>query len=211
MKISKFVSLVLVASVALGLVAPQQARASVIDLNCMGDAMHPCGMAAVTAGQTTFDPVNPFSVTQADGIFEGLAGNATLKQIIWTDSGAKAKLVGGPIMDAWVTSLGDVSASFDLNRLTFAEAKPDSIKIEGMGKVTVERPKPGGGFQTIVETATVETEFGEGAGQPFTYTLIEFHINTIPDGGSALGLLTIGLVAVEGLRRKIGTRQNRYT
>jgi len=209
MKISKFVSLVLVASVALGLVAPQQARASVIDLNCMGDAMHPCGMAAVTAGQTTFDPVNPFSVTQADGIFEGLAGNATLKQIIWTDSGAKAKLVGGAIMDAWVASLGGVSASFDLNRLTFAEATDTKITIEGMGKVTVERPKS---KKPIVQTAKFETEFGIGAeGKPFTYKTIEFHITTIPDGGSALGLLTIGLVAVEGLRRKIGTRQNRYT
>src|SRR5438477_507130 len=46
-------------------------------------------------------------------------------------------------------------------------------------------------------------------GQDFTYNLTVV-TTSLPEGGSGLGLLAIGLVAVEGLRRKITTRQNRY-
>jgi hypothetical protein len=54
----------------------------------------------------------------------------------------------------------------------------------------------------------------QGTGQDFTYNnLTVVTTAVIPEGGSGLGLLAIGLVglvAVEGLRRKIATRQNRY-
>src|SRR5438094_96131 len=49
----------------------------------------------------------------------------------------------------------------------------------------------------------------QGTGQDFTYNLTVV-TTSLPEGGSGLGLLAIGLVAVEGLRRKITTRQNRY-
>jgi hypothetical protein len=49
----------------------------------------------------------------------------------------------------------------------------------------------------------------QGTGQDFTYNLTVV-TTAVPESGSGLGLLAIGLVAVEGLRRKIATRQNRY-
>src|SRR5947208_479904 len=49
----------------------------------------------------------------------------------------------------------------------------------------------------------------QGTGQDFTYNLTVV-TTAVPEVGSTLGLLAIGLVAVERLRRKIATRQNRY-
>jgi hypothetical protein len=95
MKISKFVWSVLVAFVAVGLVAPQQAEGFTSEADMDG---------TWRATETTFTPTSPFmaSLGGATGIFAPLNDvPATFKSITWTGSGDDAVLVGGPISGLW--------------------------------------------------------------------------------------------------------------
>ena len=128
MKISKLVGAVLVALVAVGLVAPQQAEASSINMD---------GMGAITSsgGETTFAS-SAFFVTDSHGPFAPLFGAfATFKPITWTGTGSSAHLVGGPIIGEWVAVGGGTSAQFDFTSLTFAMATAHDLSIIGKGTV----------------------------------------------------------------------------
>jgi hypothetical protein len=205
MKISKFVGSVLVALVAVGLVARQQAEASFINMDGIGVSAPPSG------GETTFapHPQGTFVVTSVFGPFGPLFGaEATFKPITWTGSGSSAVLVGGPIIGAWVAFNSDGQAQFDLTSLTFAEATPNDLTLTAKGTVFVT------GLTTLPPTPATLTIFTESSFVDFEYNVSALTETTpTPDGGSTLGLLAVGLVglvAVEGLRRKIATRQNRY-
>jgi hypothetical protein len=194
MKIPKFVWSVFVAFVAVGLVAPQQAEASLINMDGMG-------VITSSGGETTFAPFGgAFVVTQSDGPFGPLFGAfATFKPITWTGTASSAVLVGGPIIEEWVAGNSSGQAQFDLQSLTFAMATAHDLSIIGKGTVFVT------GSTTLLPTgATFDIE-SHGSFIDFSYNVSALTVTT-PDGGSTLGLLAVGLVAIEGLRRKIATR-----
>ena len=156
-----------------------------------------------------FSPQGNFTVTIADGAFFGLE-NATahVKPFTWTVSGSSVVL-GAPIIEEWVAFNSSGQAQFDLKRLTSVTLTSGTefinLTIEGKGTVSAVTDST-----TLPSTpATIVFDFA---------SLIDDGVNfegpirteATPDSGSALGLLVVALVAVEGLRRKLADRQNRY-
>jgi hypothetical protein len=230
MKISKFLWSVLVAFAAVALIAPQQVEAIVIDGRINGQIVF-TGSGTITESNAInsnainsnaineldfngqISPHGPLSVTSATGDFiptVGSQANFNLP-IRWTGSGSSVNLldvrpgVGGP---GWgILIVGDGFATgtfFSLKSVTFDE---DSLTLIGRGTTQLISGDP------LVQKDSAARIVIQGTGQDFTYNLTVVTTAVTPEGGSGLGLLAIGLVglvAVEGLRRKIATRQNRY-
>ena len=226
MKISKFVWSVLVAFATVALIAPQQVEAIIVDGRVNGQ-IQLTGSGTITESNGInsngiheldfngqFFPHGPLSVTSATGDFIPIVGSqATFNLAIrWTGSGSSVTLldvlpgVGGP---AWLVPIAGANGFatgtfFSLKSVTFDE---DSLTLIGMGTTQLISGDP------LVQKDSAARIVIQGTGQDFTYNLTVVTTAVTPEGGSGLGLLAIGLVglvAVEGLRRKIATRQNRY-
>ena len=231
MKISKFLWSVLVVFAAVALIAPQQVEAIVIDGRINGQIVF-TGSGTITESNGInsnginsngineldfngqFFPHGPLFVTSATGDFipaVGSQANFNLP-IRWTGSGSSVNLldvlpgVGGPHWD--IPIIGDGSATGTLFSLTSVTFNEDSLTLIGRGTTQLISGDP------LVLKHSAARIVIQGTGQDFTYNnLTVVTTAVIPEGGSGLGLLAIGLVglvAVEGLRRKIATRQNRY-
>ena len=227
MKISKFVWSVLVAFATVALIAPQQVEAIIIDGRAQGKT-ELMGSGTVTGINSTginstgineldflgeFSPHGPLSVTNATGDFiptVGSQANFNLP-IRWTGSGSSVTLldvspgVGGPAWRILIPGANGFATGtfFSLKSVTFDE---DSLTLIGMGTTQLTSGDP------PVQKDSAARIVIQGTGQDFTYNLTVV-TTAVPEVGSTLGLLAIGLVglvAVEGLRRKIATRQNRY-
>src|SRR6266516_33141 len=235
MKISKFVWSVLVAFATVALIAPQQVEAIIVDGRVSGQTTFTgSGTITESSGISSsgisssginsngtneldfngqFFPHGPLSVTSAIGDFIPIMGSqANFNLAIrWTGSGSSVTLldvlpgVGGPAWDTPIAGANGFATGtfFSLNSVTFDE---DSLTMIGMGRTQVVSGDP------LVLKHSAARIVIQGTGQDFTYNLTVV-TTAVPEGGSGLGLLAIGLVglvAVEGLRRKIATRQNRY-
>jgi hypothetical protein len=227
MKISKFLWSVLVVSATVALIAPQQVEAIIVDGRIKGQ-IELTGSGTITEGngvnsngidvnsnginELDFNgqnfPHGPLSVTNATGDFIPFVGSlANFNLAIrWTGSGSSVTLldvlpgVGGP---AWLVPIAGANGFatgtfFGLKSVTFDE---DSLTLIGMGTTQTTSGDP------LVQKNSAARIVIQGTGQDFTYNLTVV-TTAVPEGGSGLGLLAIGLVAVEGLRRKIATRQN---
>ncbi len=230
MKISKFVWSVLVAFATVALIAPQQVEAIIVDGRVSGQTTFTgSGTITESSGISSsginsngtneldfngqFFPHGPLSVTSATGDFIPIMGSqANFNLAIrWTGSGSSVTLldvlpgVGGP---AWLVPIAGANGFatgtfFSLKSVTFDE---DSLTLIGMGTTQIISGDP------LVQKDSAARIVIQGTGQDFTYNLTVV-TTAVPEVGSTLGLLAIGLVglvAVEGLRRKIATRQNRY-
>ncbi len=238
MKISKFLWSVLVVFATVALIAPQQVEAIVVDGRVNGQIAF-TGSGTITGTITESNGINsnginsnginelefngqnfphgPLSVTSATGDFIPIVGSQANFDlpIRWTGSGSSVTLldvlpgVGGP---AWRILTADGNATgtlFSLKSVTFDE---DSLTLIGMGTTQIISSDPSVGDPLVLKHSAARIVI-QGTGQDFTYNLTVVTTAVIPEGGSGLGLLAIGLVglgAVEGLRRKIATRQNRY-
>jgi hypothetical protein len=235
MKISKFVWSVLVAFATVALIAPQQVEAIIIDGRINGQIVftgsgtitesNPITSNGITSNGINSNGINeldfngqnfphgPLSVTNATGDFIPIVGsqaNFNLP-IRWTGSGSSVNLldvlpgVGGPAWGILIAGDGFATGSFfSLKSVTFDE---DSLTLIGRGTTQLISGDP------LVLKDSAARIVIQGTGQDFTYNLTVVTTAVTPEGGSGLGLLAIGLVglvAVEGLRRKIATRQNRY-
>jgi hypothetical protein len=229
MKISKFVWSVLVAFATVALIAPQQVEAIVIDGRINGQIVF-TGSGTITESNGInsnainsnaineldfngqISPHGPLSVTSATGDFiptVGSQANFNLP-IRWTGSGSSVNLldvlpgVGGPAWNILIAGDGFATGTlFSLKSVTFDE---DSLTLIGRGTTQMISGDP------LVLKDSAARIVIQGTGQDFTYNLTVV-TTAVPEDGSGLGLLAIGLVglvAVEGLRRKIATRQNRY-
>jgi len=226
MKISKFLWSVLVLLAGVALIAPQQVEAIIIDGRAKGQIgftgsgtiTHDSGInsnginGGTVVNELEFNgpqfPHGPLSVNNATGDFIPLLGSLAIFNLTvqWTGSGSSVKLLD---ISAWnspiVGANGFATATlFSLKSATF---DADSLTLIGMGTTQVTSGNP------LVQKHSTATFVIQGTGQDFTYNNLTVVTTAVPDGGSGLGLLTIGLVglvAVEGLRRKIATRQNRY-
>src|SRR5881398_59999 len=232
MKISKFVWSVLVAFATVALIAPQQVEAIIVDGRVSGQTTFTgSGTITESSGISSsgisssginsngtneldfngqFFPHGPLSVTSATGDFIPIMGSqANFNLAIrWTGSGSSVTLldvlpgVGGPARDTPIAGANGFATGtfFSLKSVTFDE---DSLTLIGMGTTQLTSGDP------LVLKHSAARIVIQGTGQDFTYNLTVV-TTSLPEGGSGLGLLAIGLVAVEGLRRKITTRQNRY-
>ena len=227
MKISKFVWSVVVAFATVASIAPQQVEAIIVDgrvggqtvLTGSGTITESSGISSngINGGginELDFNgqlfPHGPLSVTGATDDFVPVMGSqATFNLAIrWTGSGSSVTLldvlpgVGGPAWDTPIAGANGFATGtfFSLKSVTFDE---DSLTLIGMGTTQVISGDP------LVLKHSAARIVIQGTGQDFTYNLTVV-TTAVPEGGSGLGLLAIGLVAVEGLRRKITTRQNRY-
>jgi len=227
MKISKFVWSVLVAFATVALIAPQQVEAIIVDGRVNGQIVF-TGSGTITEsngininsnGINKLDfngqnfPHGPLSVTNATGDFIPIVGsqaNFNLP-IRWTGSGSSVNLldvlpgVGGPAWSILIAGANGFATGtfFSLKSVTFDE---DSLTLIGMGTTQIISGDP------LVQKDSAARIVIQGTGQDFRYNLTVV-TTAVPEVGSTLGLLAIGLVglvAVEGLRRKIATRQNRY-
>jgi len=235
MKISKLVWSVLVALATVASIAPQEVEAIIIDGRVGGavvftgsgtitesnginsSGINSNGISGSVINELDFNgqnfPHGPLSVTDATGDFIPFVGSqANFNLAIrWTGSGSSVTLldvlpgVGGPF---WLVPIaganGFATGTFlSLKSVTFDE---DSLTLIGMGTTQTTSGDP------LVQKDSPARIVIQGTGQNFTYDLTVV-TTAVPEGGSGLGLLAIGLVglvAVEGLRRKIATRQNRY-
>ena len=230
MKISKFLWSVLVVFAAVALIAPQQVEAIIVDgrvsgqsvLTGSGTITESSGISSSGINSTgineldfngQFFPHGPLSVTNATGDFTPFLGSQAIFNLAirWTGSGSSVTLldvlpgVGGPHWDAPIVGANGSATGtfFSLKSVTFDE---DSLTLIGMGTTQVISGDP------LVLKHSAATIVIQGTGQDFTYNLTVV-TTAVPEGGSGLGLLAtglVGLVAVEGLRRKIATRRNRY-
>jgi hypothetical protein len=232
MKISKFLWSVLVVFATVALIAPQRVEAIVIDGRINGqivftgsgtitesNGINSSGISSNGIHELDFNgqlfPHGPLSVTNAtDDFIPTVGSQATFNlPIRWTGSDSSVHLldvlpgVGGP---AWTVPIVGASGFatgtfFSLKSVTFDE---DSLTLIGMGTTQLISGDP------LVLKHSAARIVIQGTGQDFTYNnLTVVTTAVIPEGGSGLGLLAIGLVslvAVEGLRRKIAIRQNRY-
>src|SRR5437764_4002379 len=227
MKISKFVWSVLVVSATVASIAPQQVEAIIVDGRVGGQTVL-TGSGTITessgisssgindGGINELDfngqlfPHGPLSVTGATDDFVPVMGSqATFNLAIrWTGSGSSVTLldvlpgVGGPAWNAPIASANGFATGtfFSLKSVTFDE---DSLTLIGMGTTQLISGDP------LVQKHSPARIVIQGTGQDFTYNLTVV-TTAVPEVGSTLGLLAIGLVAVDRLRRKIATRQNRY-
>jgi hypothetical protein len=234
MKISKFVWLVLVAFATVASIAPQQAEAIIVDGRVGGQTVlsgsgtitesNPITSNGITSNGINsngineldfngqFFPHGPLPVTGATDDFIPILGSqATFNLAIrWTGSGSSVTLLdvlsgGGPAWSSPITGANGFATGtfFSLKSVTFDE---DSLTLIGRGTTQLISGDP------LVLKHSAASIVIQGTGQDFTYNLTVV-TTAVPEGGSGLGLLAIGLVglvAVEGLRRKIATRQNRY-
>jgi|SRR5438094_2765930 len=235
MKISKFVWSVLVAFATVALIAPQQVEAIIVDGRVSGqltltgsgtitessginsNGINGSGINGNVINELDFNgqlfPHGPLSVTGATGDFIPVVGSqASFNLAIrWTGSGSSVTLldvlpgVGGPAWNAPIAGANGFATGtfFSLKSVTFDEV---SLTLIGRGATQLTSGDP------LVQKDSAARIVIQGTGQDFTYNLTVV-TTAVPEGGSGLGLLAIGLVglvAVEGLRRKIATRQNRY-
>src|SRR5438876_340997 len=234
MKISKFLWSVLVAFATVALIAPQQVEAIIVDGRVSGQltltgsgtitessgisssGISSSGINSNGTNELDFNgqlfPHGPLSVTGATDDFAPVLGSqATFNLAIrWTGSGSSVTLLdvlpdGGPAWNAPIPGANGFATGtfFTLKSVTFDE---DSLTLIGMGTTQLISGDP------LVQKHSPARIVIQGTGQDFTYNLTVV-TTAVPEGGSGLGLLAIGLVglvAAEGLRRKIATRQNRY-
>jgi len=223
MKISKFVWSVLVAFATVALIAPQQVEAIIVDGRVSGqltltgsgtitessginsNGINGSGINGNVINELDFNgqlfPHGPLSVTGATDDFAPVLGSqATFNLAIrWTGSGSSVTLVDvvpgmeGPAWNAPIVGANGFATGtfFTLKSATFDE---DSLTLIGMGTTQLTSGNP------LVQKHSPARIVIQGTGQDFTYDLTVV-TTALPEGGSGLGLLAIGLVAVEGLRR----------
>src|SRR4029077_81236 len=215
MKISKFVWSVLVAFAIVASIAPQQVEAIIVDGRVAGQVVL-TGSGTITessgissngingSGIYELDfngplfPHGPLSVTGATDDFAPVMGSqATFNLAIrWTGSGSSVTLLdvlptGGPAWNAPIPGANGFATGtfFTLKSVTFDE---DSLTLIGMGTTQLISGDP------LVLKHSAPRIVIQGTGQDFTYNnLTVVTTAVIPEGGSGLGLLAIGLVAVE--------------
>ena len=236
MKISKFVWSVLVAFATVALIAPQQVEAIIVDGRVNGQiqltgsgtitestGINSNGINSNGINKLDFNgqnfPHGPLSVTSATtGDFIPIVGSQANFDlpIRWTGSGSSVTLldvlpgVGGPAWSSPIVGANGFATGtfFSLKSVTFDE---DSLTLIGRGTTQIISSDPLVGDPFVLKHSDARIVI-QGTGQDFTYNLTVV-TTAVPEVGSTLGLLAIGLVglvAVEGLRRKIATRQNRY-
>ena len=100
-----------------------------------------------------------------------------------------------PVPNLWSFTVGPLTYTFNLSSITsISQPGDNTLTIVGQGIATITG---GGSFDPTAGTFFISTQ--GPAASSFTFSAT----TTVPEGGSALALLGIGLIAVELVRRKL--------
>jgi hypothetical protein len=146
--------------------------------------------------RTTVSFVNPgWTVVGGLGNYVVSGTSATFTAFSFTGNGTGVTLSGSGITEGTFT-FGTLTYSFELLALVSATTTDDSVTISGTGIAHIT------GFDD-----TPASWILQGSGQNFTFDLSRGTLppepGTVPEGGSAAGLLGIALVGLEALRRRL--------
>jgi hypothetical protein len=225
MKISNFAGSVLVAFVAVGLPGTQQVQAQpILTVGRIGfsgfatlskNPMEGTSTLVFDSVMTTFgngvyakvlDGTKPSGFDTPEGTFDTLSFHDDTLQLVgeepiflgfWelTDS------VGQPFQ--WILGQGQGGSEF-----------LSKGSIVTLGAPTWSFSVSGGGEASGAPESNTNTDFtmsgsgNEGPRVPFTATFVAR--SSVPDAGTTVALFGMALAGLEGLRRKLATRQNRY-
>lgn len=104
-----------------------------------------------------------------------------------------------PVPNLWSFAFGGLTYTFNLTSITsIAQPGDNTLGVVGMGTAMIT-----GGTSTY--TPTAGQFFISTQGSNRTTFIFSSTTQSLPEGGSALALLGIGLVVVEVVRRKIAT------
>jgi hypothetical protein len=163
------------------------------------------GSVTQVGSNTTIHFNNPLSVDFGTLNFNGTQGSdVTFTDFTFSGSGTSATLVGGPVIPLWTFSIGPVGSqttySFDLQSLVSAmfgvTGGNNMFDLSGEGIVHIT------GFEDTLATFSIH---GNGPNLSFDIIQAGNHANgeAVPDAGSAVSLLGLGLLGLEVLRRKL--------
>jgi hypothetical protein len=159
------------------------------------------GQVSSGGGLTTVTFHNPIQVDFGTGNYSTtVASVVDFNPISWSGSGGSAILTSSNNPE-WSFTIGAITYSFDLPDLmlaSFDPGSPNSLSLSGEGLLKIT------GFEDTFATFALQ-----GTGEGFSFTILQAS-NTalpgVPDSGSALVLLGLALIALEGLRRKLASR-----
>jgi hypothetical protein len=149
---------------------------------------------------TTITFNNPLSVDFGIGDFTGTSGSdVTFTDFTFSGSGNTATLVGGSVIPLWTFTTGTATYSFDLLSLmsaTFTAGGNNALDLSGEGIMHIT------GFEDTIATFSLHAN-----GHVFTFDILQAgnaaNGQAVPDAGSAVSLLGLGLLGLEVLRRKL--------
>ena len=149
---------------------------------------------------TTINFNNPLSVDFGIGDFAGTNGsNVTFTNFTFSGSGNSATLVGGSVIPLWTFTSGTNTFSFDLSHLmsaTFTPGGNNALDLSGEGVVHITN------FQDTLAMFSLHAN-----GHVLTFDILQAgnsaNGQAVPDAGSAVSLLGLGLLGLEVLRRKL--------
>jgi hypothetical protein len=172
----------------------QQAYAD--NISFAGGSAHATGDSSISS-PTTVSFSSGWSVFAGDGIFAGTTGAATtITGYTFAGDGATATCTTCPQVQ-WSFVSGANTYTFTLTALNNAATRSGSIAASGVGFVQIN------GGSHIMGTWSMN---GTGSGFNYAKNFTFVSTTVVPDGGSAVALLGIGLTAVESLRRRLRRR-----
>ena len=185
------------ALVATGLLV-QQAQAIPINgdigFNGSGSGSSMGGTSTLTFGPMSVDP------SLKTGAYAGVTTpqSVPFASISWTGSGNTAVLTPpGANSPEWTFTQGGTTYSFNLLSLQNAFMSGGTVSLAGTGIAFITGFDPTPAFFSV-----------QGSGAGFTFTIVQSSTSAtgqVPEGGSAIALLGLGLVGLEVLRRKLRT------
>lgn len=196
MKLTKTILAAVAATVIGGLASTAQA---VMIEGTVGFQAPNGGSASENGNVTTIHFAPPVHVNFGTGDYSGTEGStATFADISFSGSGTNATLLS-PNTPQWTFMSGGNTFSFDLRSLEAATFTSGNFSLSGLGVAHLT------GFEDTTATFSIQ-----GTGNGFTFTLLQASSTApapgqVPDGGSAIALLGIAIVGIEGLRRKFAT------
>jgi hypothetical protein len=185
-------ALLLAAAVSCGLFS-QEARADFISFTGTASA----NGASASQASTTVSFSNPWTVLSAPaptGVFAGTgSSSATFTSFTFSGDGSGAACTTCP-QTLWSFTKGVNSYSFTMTSITNFSTTSSTLSGAGAGYATVNGVRYLGSWSIT-----------SSSGSNFTYSF-SFATSTVPDGGSAVALLGVGLTAVESVRRLLRRR-----
>ncbi len=141
---------------------------------------------------TKFTSFSNVFVTSVSGSYSGVGTGGSSPVVTQNPFQFKPILVPSPVSPLWTFTTGGNTYSFDLLALTSVSQPGDNtLTLKGTGTLHIT------GFADTVGTWIFTAN---QASSTFSFSSSN---GAVPEGGSAIALLGLGLVAVEVLRRKL--------